>query len=85
MRNVNISNFEKDIFTYINQTIEFKEPINVSAENGNIVIMSEDEYNGMMETMHLLNIPAMRETLLDGMKAKREDLVEINWRDELGS
>ena len=85
MRNVNISNFKKDISTYINQTIEYSEPINVSTENGNIVIMSEDEYNGMMETMRLLSIPAMRETLLEGMKARREDLVEINWRDELGS
>ena len=64
MRNVNISNFKKDIFVYINQTIEYNEPINISAENGNVVVMSEEEYNGMVETMYLLSIPGMREALL---------------------
>ena len=82
MRNVNISNFRKDIFTYVNQAIEYCEPINVSAKNGNIVVMNEEEYNGMIETLHLLSVPGMRETLLEGMKANREDLVEIDWRKD---
>ena len=85
MRNINISKFKKDFFTYINQTIEYNEPINVSAKNGNVVVMSEEEYNGMIETMHLLSIPQMRDTLLKGMNAKREDLVEIDWHSELRS
>jgi len=83
MRNVNISNFRKEIFTYVNQTIEYNEPINVSAKNGNVILMSEEEYNGIMETMHLLSVPGMRETLLEGMNAGREDLVEIDWRKDL--
>ena len=82
MRNVNISNFRKDIFTYVNQALEYNEPINVSAKNGNIVVMSEEEYNGMIETLHLLSVPGMREILLEGMNAGREDLVEIDWRKE---
>ena len=83
MRNVNISNFRKDIFSYVSQAIEYNEPINISAKNGNVVVMSEEEYNGMVETMYLLSVPGMRETLLEGMNAKREDLVEIDWRKEL--
>jgi PHD/YefM family antitoxin component YafN of YafNO toxin-antitoxin module len=85
MRNINISNFKKDFLSYINQTIKYNEPINVSAKNGNVVVMSEEDYNGMMETMRLLSIPVMRDTLLEGMKVKREDLVEIDWRSELES
>ena len=83
MRNVNISNFRKDIFTYVNQTIEYNEPINVSAKSGNVILISEEEYNGIMETIHLLSAPGMRETLLEGMNAGREDLVEIDWRKDL--
>jgi len=83
MRNINISNFRKDIFTFVSQTIDFNEPINVSAKNGNVVVMSEEEYNGIMETMHLLSMSGMRENLLAGMNARREDLVEIDWRKDL--
>ena len=83
MRNVNISNFRKDIFTYVSQAIEYNEPINISAKNGNVVVISEEEYNGMVETMNLLSIPAMREVLIEGMKAERGDLAEIDWRKDL--
>lgn len=83
MRNVNISNFRKDIFSYVNQAIEYNEPINISAKNGNVVVMSEEEYNGMVETMYLLSVPGMREILIEGMNAKREDLAEIDWRKDL--
>jgi len=85
MRNINISNFRKDIFTYVNEAIEYNEPINVSAKNGNIVVINEEEYNGMIETLHLLGVPKMRKILLEGMEVSREELVEIDWVKELES
>jgi len=83
MRNVNISNFRKDLFGYVNQALNFDEKINVNTKNGNIVVMSEEEYNGLIETVFLMNIPGMKEKLVEGLNAKREDLVEIDWEDEL--
>jgi len=83
MQNVNVSNFRKDLFNYINQTIEYGEPINVSAKNGNAVLLSEEEYNGMIETLYLCNIPGMREKIIDGLHAKREDFSELDWEKEL--
>jgi len=83
MQNVNVTNFRKELFSYINQTIEFGEPINVSAKNGNVVVMSEEEYEGMVETMYLLSNPKMREILIEGMNVKKEDTVEIDWKKDL--
>ncbi|MCL2847791.1 MAG: type II toxin-antitoxin system Phd/YefM family antitoxin [Firmicutes bacterium] len=83
MHNVNVSNFRKDLFAYINQTIEYGEPINVSAKNGNAVLLSEEEYNGMIETLYLCSIPGMRDSIIEGMNTKPEDLVEVDWEKEL--
>ena len=49
MRNINITNFRQNIFDYINQAIEYNDIININTKNGNAVVMSEEEYNGLME------------------------------------
>ena len=53
MTNTNITNFRQNVFDYINQAIEYNDIINVNTKNGNAVIMSEEEYNGIMETLYL--------------------------------
>jgi len=83
MRNVNITNFRKDLFNYIGQTIKYGDPINISAKDGNVVVLSEEEYEGMVETMYLLSNPKMREILIEGMNTKAEDTVEIDWKKDL--
>jgi PHD/YefM family antitoxin component YafN of YafNO toxin-antitoxin module len=83
MQNVNISNFRKDIFAYASQVVDFGEPINVGTKNGNMIVLSEEEYKGMVETLYLIGNPKVREDLLESMKARREDLVEIDWRKDL--
>ena len=41
MTNINITNFRKDIYALLEQTINFNEPINISTKNGNAVVLSE--------------------------------------------
>ena len=60
MTNTNITNFRKNVFDYINQAIEYNDIINVNTKNGNAVIMSEEEYNGIMETLYLSSDPQVR-------------------------
>ena len=61
MLNINITNFRKNIFSILEQTIKFNEPVNVSTKDGNAVMLSEEDYNGLMETMYLSTMPAMKE------------------------
>ena len=48
MINTNITNFRKEIFGLLEQTIKYNEPINVNTKDGNAVIISEEDYNGLM-------------------------------------
>lgn len=82
MTNVNVTNFRKDIYELLEQTIKFNEPINISTKNGNAVVLSEEDYRGLMETVYLLNIPNMKEKLLEGKNTPIEECLteeEVEW------
>ena len=63
MTNINITNFRKDIFEYASQVVNYNDVINVTTKDGNVVVMSEEEYNGLMETLYLCSVPGMKERL----------------------
>lgn len=82
MLNITATNFRKDIFNMLEQTIKFNEPVNVSTKNGNAVLLSEDEYNSMVETLYLTSVPELKEQLKRDMVAPIEDFVsedEVEW------
>jgi PHD/YefM family antitoxin component YafN of YafNO toxin-antitoxin module len=75
MTSVNITNFRKSIFSILEQTIKHNEPISVNTKAGNAVIISEDDYNGLMETLYLSSIPKMKETITEGLKTPLSECV----------
>ena len=82
MTNTNITNFRKNIYELLKQTIEFNEPVNISTKDGNAVVISEADYNGLMETVYLTSIPEMKEKLIEGKNTPKEDCVaeeEVEW------
>ena len=79
MENVNATNFRKNIFEYLNSAVSFGDVINVSTKNGNAIVISEDEYNSLVETVYLLSIPGMKEKLIEGKKASLDDCQELEW------
>lgn len=82
MVNVNITNFRKELFEYINQAVEYNDIISVSTKNGNAVVMNEDDYNALMETIQLMSIPGMREKLTEGANTPIDECTpmdEMNW------
>jgi len=76
--NTNITNFRKNIFNLLEQTIKYNEPVNISTKDGNAVIISEEDYNGLMETVYLCSVPTMKERIIDGMKAPIYECIPEN-------
>lgn len=82
MTNTNVTNFRKKIYELLKQTIQFNEPINISTKDGNVVLISEADYNGLMETLYLTSNPEMKEKLIKGKNTKLTDCVsedEVEW------
>lgn len=82
MLNTTVTNFRKDIYNLLEQTIKFNEPVNVSTKTGNAVVLSEDEYNGMVETLYLYSVPELKDQLKEDMNAPLSEFVsedEVDW------
>lgn len=82
MTNTNITNFRKNIYELLETTIKYNEPINVSTKNGNAVVLSEEDYNNIMETLHVLSIPELKDEIIEGLNADDKEFVsedEVDW------
>ncbi len=82
MLNTNVTNFRRDIFSLLEQTIRFNEPLNVSTKDGNVVVLSEEDYCGLMETLRVLSNPVMTEKLTEGRDTPLSDCLtedEVQW------
>jgi PHD/YefM family antitoxin component YafN of YafNO toxin-antitoxin module len=82
MLSTNVTNFRKNIFGLLEQTIKYNEPVTVTTKEGNAVIISEDDYNGLMETVYLSSIPQQREKIIEGLNTPLEDCLsenEVEW------
>ena len=66
MINTNVTHFRKNVSTLLEQTLKFNEPIHVSTRNGNVVVLSEDDYRGILETREMNANPVMKQKLLEG-------------------
>ena len=82
MININIACFRKNIFSLFKQTIRYNEQLNISSEESNAVVISEEDYRGIMETLDLLPNPAMKKILVEGKTTPLSDCIpenEVEW------
>ena len=66
---------KKDIQNLIDETAETHRPILITAERHNAVLLSEADWNALQETVHLLSIPKMRESIVEQMNAPDTDFL----------
>ena len=78
----NATNFRKNIFSLLEQTIKFNEPVSVITKDGNAVVISEADYNDLIETLYISSIPGMREKIVEGLNTPPEECIpedEVQW------
>lgn len=69
-----------NLYTLIDQAKNFHKPIVISGKRNNAVLISEDDWNSIQETLYLCSIPGMRESILSASKEPLNDSVEdIGW------
>ncbi len=68
------------LYRLIDQTAASHEPITITGKRGNAVLISEEDWRSVQETMYLLSIPGMRESIREGLKTPVEECKEdIDW------
>jgi len=64
------------LYHLIDQTSETHEPVLITGKRGNAVLLSEDDWRSIQETLYLLNIPGMRESIREGLATPLEQCTE---------
>jgi antitoxin YefM len=65
---INATQARSKLYNLIDETIEEEKPILITGKRGNAVLVSEENWNAITETLHLLSIPGMRESIREGME-----------------
>ncbi len=78
MTNTNATALRNNLFSMLSNTIKYNETINVNTKEGNAVIISEEEYNGMMATLELSTDKNLREKIIAGKETPLDECVSID-------
>lgn len=82
MLNTSATNFRKNLFSMLSTTIKYNEPINISTKDGNAIVLSQEEYDGLLATLELSSDAQLKKKITDGLKTDLADCVpedEVVW------
>ena len=69
-----------NLYRLIDQAAESHEPILIAGKRTSAVLVSEEDWQAIQETMHLLSIPGMRKSIRDGMSEPlSKSTKELDW------
>lgn len=69
-----------NLYKLIEQTLQSHEPVVITGKKGNAVLLSEEDWNAVTETLYLLSIPGTRESIREGMETDVSELAEtLDW------
>jgi PHD/YefM family antitoxin component YafN of YafNO toxin-antitoxin module len=69
-----------DLNQVIEQAGQSHAPIFITGNRANAVLIAEEDWNAIQETLYLTSIPGMRESILEGMKTPLEECdEELDW------
>ncbi len=80
MTQLNASEARANLYRLLDETAETHKPVRIAGKRNNAVLVSEDDWNAIQETLYLLSIPGMRESIREGMKTPASKLAkELRW------
>jgi antitoxin YefM len=68
MSSVNITNARKGLYKLVQEVNDSHEPIHIAGKSSSAVLVGEDDWRSIQETLYLSSIPGMRKSIIAGMK-----------------
>ena len=80
MTTVNATEARANLYKLIDDASASHEPVVITGKRGNAVLLSEEDWNAINETLHLLSVPGMRESIIEGMQENLDKTsTELEW------
>jgi len=80
MTGITATEARSKLYRLIDETAESHKPIVIMGKRNRAVLVSEDDWTAIQETLYLLSVPGMRESIREGMDTPVEECDgELNW------
>ena len=76
MASISVTEARKRLFSLIDDVRESHEPIEIQGKRGSAVLLSEQDWRAIQETLYLASIPGMRNSILEGMATSADAMRE---------
>lgn len=73
MSTLNASEARANLYRLIDEAAESHEPIRITGKRNSAVLISEEDWAAVQETLYLMSVPGMRETIKEGMQTPLEE------------
>jgi antitoxin YefM len=67
MTTLSATKARSSLYKLIDKAASSHEPIQITGKRSNAVLVSEEDWESIQETLHLLSIPGMRESIRKGL------------------
>ena len=80
MKVITASKARATLYRLLDEAHDSHEPIEITGKRSNVVLLNKKDWNAIQETLYLLSIPGMRESIRKGLKAPIDKCVEeLDW------
>lgn len=80
MSSINVTNARKDLYNLVQRVNSTHEPVEITGKESSAILVGEEDWRSIQETLYLSSIPGMRESIVEGMKTSVDDLSdELDW------
>ncbi len=76
---ISVTKARTNLYKLVEEAVR-SQPVVIAGKQGNAELLAEKDWNSINETLYLLSIPDMRESIVEGMNANLEECVEeLDW------
>ena len=68
MRTISVTKARSTLFQLVNEAANSHEPVQITGKKANVVLIAEEDWRSIQETMYLLSVPGMRESIVEGLQ-----------------
>jgi antitoxin YefM len=80
MKTISATQARDELYHLIDETAETSTPITITGRRHDAVLVSSADWDAMQETLYLLSIPGMAESIKEGMATPLEECdTELRW------
>lgn len=80
MAGITATEARSNLYRLIDETAESHQPIVITGKRHSAVLVSEEDWSAIQETLYLLSVPGMRESIREGMDTPVDQCdQELDW------